>query len=242
MIVSNSRKFIFVHIHKTGGTSITRALSPSMAWNDVYCESVRHGNVIEDVYKTRFGIDKHSRASAIRDVVGRQLWDDYYTFGFVRDPYTRLLSLYTWLGKRLRSQHWKRYVRQFDRKNKIWQWPGMTAYLESSNFSQFIRHPVIANGAEGAPGAQPMTNWLADESGLIVDFVGRQESLAEDFSRLAETLKLGDISLPKLNVSGSKVQLKNFYADQSDLDLIYERYQQDFELFGYERRSYQSLD
>ena len=35
MIISNSHKFIFVHILKTAGTSICAALDPTLRWNDV---------------------------------------------------------------------------------------------------------------------------------------------------------------------------------------------------------------
>ena len=35
MFLSNSRKFIFIHITKAAGTSITHALEKSMGWNDL---------------------------------------------------------------------------------------------------------------------------------------------------------------------------------------------------------------
>lgn len=104
MIISNSRKFIFVHVHKCGGSSIAQALEDKLSWNDVLCGGTPYGERINPVYRSRFAIHKHSTAQAIRGVVGEAVWDDYFTFSFVRNPFARALSLYYFLKKKVQKR------------------------------------------------------------------------------------------------------------------------------------------
>jgi len=65
-----ARGFVFVHINKTGGSSVRKAL----------------------------GIEgyQHARASDILDAVGRDRWLRLTTFSTIRNPWDRLVSLYHW--------------------------------------------------------------------------------------------------------------------------------------------------
>jgi len=178
MIISNSRKFIFVHLHKTAGTAITRDLESQVAWNDVVIAGNNRGNVREAWYRDNFELEMHSSAEAIRDVVGREVWDDYYTFTVVRNPYRRILSLYTWLEWLVTSQRWRLSIKRWVRpETDILAWPSVKAYLQSNNFSEFLRHLLIQ---EEAPGACPMANSLCVDGKIIVDFVGKQEKWSSD--------------------------------------------------------------
>ena len=238
MIISNSHRFIFVHIHKTAGTSLSKALNETARWNDVFCQGPGQGNVTESWYQQHYGLEKHAHADAIRKAVGQDIWDAYFSFSFVRNPYYRIVSLYTWLQGMLKRQSFRRYARRFDTRNPVWEWEGMKALLATRSFSQFIRNEHFAR----SPGARPMFDWLSDSGVLIVDFVGRLESLSDDFDRIRGELDLGpEISIPRTNVSRTSVNLSDFYAGQEDLNLIYDRYKVDFETFGYHRLSQTDL-
>src|SRR5215469_2544795 len=58
MIISHSRRFIFVHIHKAGGTSVEQALDPHLAWNDLILGGSQFGEKIQGAYQKRFGLNK----------------------------------------------------------------------------------------------------------------------------------------------------------------------------------------
>lgn len=62
--------FIFIHINKTGGTSIRNA----------------------------FGIDgyQHRTASQIRALIGVDAWQSLFSFSVIRNPWDRLVSIYHW--------------------------------------------------------------------------------------------------------------------------------------------------
>lgn len=72
------------------------------------------------------------------------------------------------------------------------------------------------------------------EGNILIDRVGRFESIAEDFGEIASTLGLSEAKLGWQNVS------KNSLGGEADLskddrDLLYKFYEIDFEKFGYEK-------
>ncbi len=62
---------IFIHIPRTGGTSIEAAVGMKMGNND-----------------------KHLSALELRESVGEKKWKDSFVFSFVRNPWDRIISLY----------------------------------------------------------------------------------------------------------------------------------------------------
>lgn len=77
MIISHSLKFIFVHINKTGGTSIKNALKPVLAEYDF----------------NNLGEGKHASAKTLQESHPKE-WGEYFTFAFVRNPWDRTVSRY----------------------------------------------------------------------------------------------------------------------------------------------------
>jgi len=65
-------RFFFVHINKTGGSSIERALKIPL---------------------------RHTTAKYMIDRIGRERWDKKYTFAFVRNPWDRVVSHYHYRKK-----------------------------------------------------------------------------------------------------------------------------------------------
>lgn len=70
----DDRKLIFIHIARTGGTSIEVALAGDDWWN-ISPET------------------KHLRASQTRQLVGEAAWASSYKFTVVRNPWDRLVSM-----------------------------------------------------------------------------------------------------------------------------------------------------
>ncbi len=232
VIISNSRRFIFVHLHKTAGTAITRELETSLDWNDISIAGSARGNVEEGWFRNKFELEMHSSASSIRSVVGDEIWYDYFTFSFVRDPYRRILSLYTWLEGLVKAEGIKRIARHMQPESGIWAWPGTKAYLETNSFSEFIRHPIILSEA---PAARPMVESLYDGDKMLVNFIGKVETLDCDIEYILRRVGLGFSRIPSNNTSMVKSNPNEYYKKQSDLDMIYERYQEDFQKFSYSR-------
>ena len=79
MLISHKHKFIFIHVHRTGGTSIINLLKRELE-NDID-EISEHGNANSS---ERVLIDKYP---------------NYKIIGFVRNPWARILSWYSLINK-----------------------------------------------------------------------------------------------------------------------------------------------
>ena len=222
MIISNSHKFIFVHVMKTAGTSVSAAIDPYLRWNDVAIGGTRFGEQMQPAFRERFGLHKHSTASEIRDMVGAGVWSSYFTFTVVRHPYDRIVSLYTWLHKTLRNAR---------PDATEWSWPVATAFGESEGFSGFIRHEQFRKSLGGRPQAE----WTCDDGGhCIVDFVGRFEDL--DAARMTISNRIGVNLEPfeRHNASTERTRRADFFSGEADYDYLHKLHEKDFELFGYD--------
>ena len=122
MIVSHAKRFIFVKTRKTSGTSMEISLSHVCGPDDIITpisfedELVRldaggrlpqnYGGMGEQRYREMIRARKlkrlrarrrgryvnHMPAVEIRDRVGRDIWDEYFTFSIERHPYEKVAS------------------------------------------------------------------------------------------------------------------------------------------------------
>jgi hypothetical protein len=244
MLVSNSRKFIYIHLHKCAGTSIEKACGRSIAWNDILLGSTPEGERLQGVYQSLFGLAKHSSAAEVCAVVGRETWDAYYTFATVRNPYAVAVSLYTHAVQVLRR--YKRKLREQaapDAVNggshvdsQVWPWnyPGVKALLTvrevRTSFSEFIRSPQL----DGWAGFATMRSQLCDATGnQLVQDVFKVEDLETTWPLIAERLGIPGVPLGRANKSIEPgIKYQSFYREE-DAELIRERYREDFLSFGY---------
>jgi hypothetical protein len=97
MIISKSKKFIYIHLDKCGGTSIETALEPFLSWDDIIIGSTPFGEKLELVYQEKkinnIILTKHSSANEIKNFIGND-WNNFYKFTTVRDPKSIMISLY----------------------------------------------------------------------------------------------------------------------------------------------------
>ncbi|NEQ54684.1 MAG: sulfotransferase family protein [Leptolyngbya sp. SIO3F4] len=231
MLISNSRKFIFLHIPKTAGTSLTNALAKSTQWNDVVIGGTVFGESVEWYYRDTFNLDKHSSARKTQSVVGQDIWDEYFKFTFVRHPYTRAISTYTYIQRMAQIKNLKGCIKAILGTHGIRQWPITKAYLATNNFSDFIRHEKFKTAFFAAS----QTKYLIDDSKKInLDFIGKLENLNEDFSKISNKIELGKADLEKKNISKKSFFLKKPSLVESDYIYLQELYKEDFDNFDYD--------
>lgn len=224
MIISNSREFIFVHIMKTGGTTVSVALEPFLRWNDLILGGTAFGERLNGPYRERFGLRKHSMAREIRGVVGEGTWTRYFTFAFVRHPYARAVSYYGWLGRTIR--------RNPDRAAPVWSWASTQAFIESRDFSEFIRHAKFLENES----ARPQFESICDDAGrCIVDFTGRLEEFDAGMRTVSERLRLPLNPLGRLNSSSDeRPAVDGLPRDEDDYRHLERLFAPDFARLGYD--------
>lgn len=201
MIISEKKNFIFIHIFKTAGTSITRYLMPyssiknKIAYGNwlsrkIFAQFVR---IKKDGGKFFTGYSKHSTALQVKMEMG-DAYDYYYKFCFVRNPYDRVISAYYYH----KQNRWSRF---HDLTNKDNILSFLEVYLQTNPLRQ-------------------VDYVLDDKLYLIVDFIGRYENLSHDIKFIANKLDINNkADVEKLNVSKKRPKNKVLLCKKS-IDLI----------------------
>jgi hypothetical protein len=94
-MIIDKHKCIFIHINKTGGSSIETALNKNIKL-DTDKRVLGSGN-------TRF-VDKHTYALQYRKR-NKETFDSYFKFAFVRNPWELEVSLFHWYKLALSYKH-----------------------------------------------------------------------------------------------------------------------------------------
>ena len=157
MIICHSKRFIFIHIQKTGGTSVELALEPMLSWSDLILGSSAFGEMIDAHYKSRFGLSKHSSLAEIENICGKQICRSYAVFATVRHPLDRLCSVYNYVGSKVHDWAERHRIpledlaghltEQARAQAPVLKWPAAKAFIGTSTFSQFIRDERVRAAA-----------------------------------------------------------------------------------------------
>lgn len=208
MLLSHTHQFLFVHIPKTAGISIARALRPFS--NPGERKGIRrlmsHLPVRERPDEALFPL--HVTAAWARAKLPAEVFDSYCKFAVVRNPYDRAVSYYEFLKQRT-EHHRHGRVRDLD-------------------FSGFLDHLA------GLRRDETQTSMVADGRGrLLIDRVLRFEHLDGDFADLCSSLKIDATALPKNNGTKRHHYL-DYYRDNRVVQQVQELFADDFIRFGYD--------
>ena len=206
MLISDSHGFVFVHVRKAAGTSLRRRLSP-------YALRPPEGRL--NHLLSRAGLIRHYRRHLFRahapllEAQRRmppEAFSAYFKFGFVRNPWERLVSEYEYICAH--SEH--------PRHRKI---------AAMASFDQFVDFQIPRPDAH-------QIDMLCDEHGrLRADFVGRFENLQEDFKRVCRRLGLAVEPLEHLNRT-TDGDYRGYYADAT-AERVAKHWQREIDAFGY---------
>ncbi len=235
MIISHSRRFVFIHIHKTGGTSMEVALDPHLAWNVLGLGSTPLGQAINDPYQKRFGLAKHSGLAYIARVCGRGVLEDKYVFALVREPAARLCSLYNFVARmvdRWSAQHGldlaaiRAQGEALSKDHPTLRWPASRAFIETDDFGAFLRHTRLHHDLA----FRSQLSRIGGVDGISVDAIPI-EQVERCLPALGERLGFA-IALPHLNRTERRL-IGSADLAEADRAFIRERFAEDYEAFNY---------
>ena len=213
MIVSDSHRFIFWHIPRTGGSSISEALSP--------ITNKGHGSV-------SVGPSLHYGPMhvGIGSWVEPKEWLDYFWFAFVRNPFSRALSAYH-ARKGYYSQSKLSRLQKGQFKNA-----GIEVPIEELSFEQFLENEV------GNPCfimlRQTQSDFLYKGECRDPDFVGRFENLTEDWETICKTITWGGKRLGHLNNTNLETKDYRKHYNQRSRQIVQDFFVEDMERWNYE--------
>lgn len=206
MLLSDEKRFVFIHVPKAGGSSMTAALGPwCLPRNRApWASWARWVGLPRDYRRYRFG--KHEGLAAVERRMPAELYGAYFKFAFVRNPWDRLVSDY----------------------NSVLRDPAHRRHARVRRLGSFREYVV----SEAQRSLRTQLELLADSTGGIgVDFVGRFERLEADFRAVCERVGI-EASLPHLNRREHEPYAD--YYDEETRELVRARWTDDVEAFGYE--------
>ena len=205
MLISPKLRMVFVHVPKTGGVSIQQFLDSHV--DDPIRGNVRHA---------RLGYILRNHPETV----------DYFSFGFVRNPWKRMVSWYAMMDAWNRT--WgpasgKPQVERGGMKDGNEQWRAVAGYADFEEF--------VMRGPDELPrvGLAQLDYLTARRK--QVDFIGRTETLGADLVTVATRLGLPAEEPPHRNRSkhGSHT---DYYNDRTRRRVA-EVYAKDIDAFGY---------
>lgn len=218
MLISWKHKFLFIHIAKTGGTALTRALAPYARLKDriAYLGGatpiLRRGltqffggrKYIENIT----GFNAHSPYRFLQRTLGEETLAPLTKAAFVRNPFTRTVSLF---------HHIKRSPQHPDHES-----------IRDLTFEQAL--PLMCDN-EWTVQTKYLFRLGAKE--IVVNFIGNFERLEEDGAALAKHLQLPKpLRLQRLNANPGPVpDLRETFGTQ--LNYFIEANEMEFEMLGY---------
>jgi len=207
MIISKRKRFLFFHVPKVAGSSITAVLRKFG-----HIPSERLYNYMFDYLGPRDWLwlfPRHIKPAEARKVLPSQVFNQYYKFAFVRNPY---------------DWHVSQYNYHRGTTNSFFH-----SQLKDLSFKEYV--VWAAEHQEEAKSIQ--SSFLSDNDGtMLVDFVGKFENLEDDFQVICDRLGIRN-KLPRRNSSQRRPNYMSYYDDELR-EIIYKSHKKDFDTFGYE--------
>ncbi|MDF1716023.1 MAG: sulfotransferase family 2 domain-containing protein [Antarcticimicrobium sp.] len=221
MIISHRHRFVFVKTTKTAGTSVEIALSKHCGPDDVitpihpddevirqekgYPGPQNHVTALPD--GRPWALNNHSPAVRARRLLGQQVWRDYFTFAFERNPFDRTVSAYHYMKKnRVAKGIWK----------------------DSLTFDAFVRKPGVLDRIH-----QRGWGLYAINDRVIVDHIYRFEDLNGGMADIYARLGIDESEpLMQTKVSKREASYREYY-DAATRALVAKAFEKELETFGY---------
>ena len=213
MMLSRGRRYIFIHIPKTGGTAMAQALEARAMADDVMIgdtpKAVKRRGRLKGV--TANGrLWKHSTLADIEGLASAEEIADFFTVTLVRNPWDRLVSYYHWLQ-----------AQGFDHP--------AVQLAKTHDFSGFLAQPSTQASFRQWPARRYMTDLRGVERASL--YV-RLEAFEQDIKPFEAHLGFG-LELPIVNQSKRAAGWRDYYSE-SHRALVESLCSEDISRFGYE--------
>ena len=207
MIASDSARVLFVHVQKTGGQSIEHLL-----------------RALPDARKVT-GLPGAKHATYRAAVQAHPDLADYWSFGFVRNPWARMWSWWSMIGRRDEAaEAGNTWVATRIERNAFWS--GVLEHCP--DFESF----VIDGPDRFSRLRRPQLDYLRAD-GRQVDFIGRTESLDQDVQVVCERLGVAPV-VPQRNAArGPQTSWREQYTPAMR-QRVADLFAVDLQAFGYD--------
>ncbi|MGC1503135.1 MAG: sulfotransferase family 2 domain-containing protein [Sulfitobacter sp.] len=213
MIISRGRSYVFVHIPKTGGTSLALALEDRAMKDDIMLgdtpKALKRRKKVKGVV-TSGRLWKHSGLSDVDGLLSTEEIAQMFIFTLVRNPWDRLVSYYHWLREQ-----------GFDHP--------AVELAKAQTFEGFLADPAT----QAAQRQWPASRYLTDVNGVerATSYI-RLEHFEQDSAPLRAHLGF-ELALPWENRSTRETGHRDYYS-QAMRETVADCCAEDIARFGYE--------
>ena len=214
MLICHRHNFLFVHIAKTAGTSVRSTLN-RLRWRDPYFIPQFIASRISHLtgHKIACKIPRHAKVIAAYEMLPREVFDKLFKFAFVRNPWDLQVSSY---------HHLKR------------ERPQLVGDRDFESFLRYKLDPSRPYQYHIDTSIELQSDYLVDLHGrVLVDFIGRFESLEADFATICQRIGVAPPPLDHKRKAKDRSGYRSYYNDETR-DLVGEYFKRDIEMFGYE--------
>ncbi len=205
MIISHKHKFIFFAIPKTGTHSVRQALREHFGPDDI--EQV--GLFVQK----RFSFPElkdfssgHVSVKQIQPIIGDAVFNEYFKFAFVRNPFDRFVSYCSFMSR--------------------------DTGAFAANPKEFMKYILMQLKPLDHLLFKPQCEFVVDQDEkLAVNFIGRNESMQNSYDEICSKIGIPSATLGLVNSSLHRPYME--YYDSETLELVTNQYKKDFDLFGY---------
>lgn len=218
-LVSHSKRFVFIHLPKCAGTSVTSLLEGyAYPWL-LSSKAVRNtvhilghwANIDPMNYTGKYIIPLHADADALVQRFPGTDFSSYFRFAVVRSPWSLLVSLYEFNQRsRMRLSHPRRHRQP-----------------QASSFSQFIK-----TRCPNSTHVNLVDRLFRHRDGTLdMDYIAKQESFDNDITRILQLLNIPIRRVPRRNIT--RHHDYTHYYDDETLQIVGKAFERDIRAFGY---------
>ena len=214
MLLSLKYNFLYVHLAKTGGTSV-RATLNRYRWRDPYYWPAYVCSRISSLTGHKIGckLPRHAKAICAYEMLPREVYDQLFKFAFVRNPWDLQVSSY---------HHIKR-----ERPHL------MRGHEDFESFLRWKLDPERPYQYHIDTSIERQSDYVVDLHGkVIVDFIGRFENLADDFAHICDRVGIKAPPLAHKRKARDRQSYQKYYTDETAA-LVAKHFKADIEMFGY---------
>lgn len=209
-MISYDKRCIFIHIPKCGGTSIENIIWPHP--EDRIESNLWMGFISEFHNKYQTGGLQHLLARQIRNEVGLGVFESFYKFAIVRNPWDRIVSQFAYMQSR----------------PDLMNFVGMQPKTEFKNYLRLIKKRQHVQW-------KPQLDFILDDDGtLLVDRICRLECLENDLNEIFDVLGVCRDRDKTTHANRSKREsIDHYYPDQESIEMVRDIYSKDIKFLNY---------
>jgi hypothetical protein len=216
MLYCHRYRFLFVHLAKTGGTSVRTALD-RYRWRDPLFYPQLVCRRLSDLTGRRMGVrmPRHAKAITAKEMLPGDLFESLFKFAFVRNPWD--LQVSSWYHIARERPHLLTGIDDFE---TFLRWK-----LEDPERPY---HYIVDASIE------PQWYSLMDFDGrCLVDFLGHYETLEPDYTEACRRIGLKrPPALPHKRKAEGRSDYRRYYSDAA-AELIERHFRLDIDNLGY---------